>query len=40
MMKNAINEMLRYKRLPYLTEWAWKCVITAAICATALLVTG
>ena len=40
MMKNAINEMTRYKRLPILTEWAWRCLASAAIVAMALVSVG
>ena len=40
MMKNAINEMTRYKRLPVLTEWAWKCIISAVVITFALVAVG
>ena len=40
MMKNAINEMTRYKRLPVLTNWAWKCIITGAVIGVAFITAG
>ena len=39
-MKNAINEMTRYKRLPVLTEWAWKWIIAAATVGISFIVAG
>ncbi len=40
MMKNAINEMTRYKRLPVLSEWVWKCIITAVTVGIAFITAG
>ena len=40
MMKNAINEMTRYKRLPVLSEWVWKCIVTSAVIGIAFITAG
>ena len=40
MLKNAIEEMTRYKRLPILTPWAWKWLASLAAVAVALVTIG
>lgn len=40
MLKNAKKEITKYKRLPILTERAWKCVFTILIIGVVVIMAG
>mgnify|MGYP006873233270 CR=1 FL=1 len=41
MIENAMREITRYKRLPILTAYGWKCVFTTfGVLAVAIVMAG
>ena len=40
MLKGAIKEVRKYKRLPILNDNAWKCVFTTLVISIAIVMAG